>query len=77
MDLTKSESKATYDELKQYVLKNNGFEVSTLYIAQLKRKHGLIERDNYNVGEAKTNVPQVSLEKENAIEKALRYFQMI
>ena len=77
MDLTKSESKATYEEIKEYILKNNGFEVSTLYIAQVKRKHGLIERDNYNLGEGKAKVPQVPQEKEAAIEEALKYFQMI
>lgn len=77
MDLTKAESKATYEEIKEYVVKNNGFKVSQLYIAQVKRKHGLIERENYNVGSKNTKVPQVSVEKEKAIEDALRYFKMI
>ena len=44
MDLTKSESKITYDEIKQYVFDKYGLKVSQLYIAQVKRKHGLIER---------------------------------
>ena len=77
MDLTKAESKATYAEIKQYVLEKHGLKVSQLYIAQVKRKHGIIERVNYNVGEGKTKVPQVPMEKEKAIEDALRYFQMI
>lgn len=77
MDLTTAESKATYDEIKQYVLDNAGFKVSQLYIAQVKRKHGLIERINYNVGDGKAKVPQVPLEKEKAIEDALRHFKMI
>ena len=77
MDLTTAESKATYEEIKQYVLDNAGFKVSQLYIAQVKRKHGLIERINYNVGDGKSKVPQVPLEKEKAIEDALRYFKMI
>ena len=51
MDLTTAESKATYDKIKQYVLDKAGFKVSQLYIAQVKRKHGLIERINYNVGD--------------------------
>lgn len=77
MDLTKSESKATYDEIMQYVFDKYGIKVSQLYIAQVKRKHGLIERINYNKGEGKNRVPQVTPEKESAIEDALRHFQMI
>ena len=77
MDLTKVESKATYAEIKQYVLVKYGLKVSQLYIAQVKRKHGLIERINHNVGEGKNKVPQVTPEKEAAIEDALRHFKMI
>ncbi|MFR6333634.1 MAG: RNA methyltransferase [Eisenbergiella sp.] len=58
------------------MLDKTGLKVSQLYIAQVKRKHGLIERINYNVGEEKL-VPQVPLEKEEAIEDALRHFKMI
>lgn len=77
MDLTQAESKATYEEIKQYVMENAGLNVSQLYIAQVKRKHGLIERVNYNVGSGKAKVPQVPMEKEKAIEDALRHFKMI
>ncbi len=77
MDLTKAESKATYAEIKQYVLEKYSLKVSQLYIAQVKRKHGIIERINYNTGEGKARVPKVPLEKEKAIEDALKYFQMI
>lgn len=77
MDLTKAESKATYAEIKQYVLDKFGLKVSQLYIAQVKRKHGIIERTNYNTGEGKAKVPQVPLEKEKAIEDALKHFKMI
>lgn len=77
MDLSKAESKATYAEIKQYVLETTGLKVSQLFIAQVKRKHGLIERANYNIGEGKARVPQVTPEKEQAIEDALRHFQMI
>ena len=77
MDLTSAESKATYDEIKQYVLDNTGLKVSQLYVAQVKRKHGLIERINYNVGNGKSKVPQVPAEKEIAIEDALRHFKML
>ena len=77
MDLTSAESKATYDEIKQYVLDNTGLKVSQLYVAQVKRKHGLIERINYNVGNGKSKVPQVPAEKEKAIEDALSHFKML
>lgn len=77
MDLTTAESKATYEEIKQYVFDNTGLKVSQLYVAQVKRKHGLIERSNYNVGDGKSKVPHVPLEKEKAIEDALRHFKMI
>ena len=77
LELSKAESKATYEEIKAYVLEHTGLKVSQLYVAQVKRKHGLIERINYNVGEGKARVPQVTPEKEKAIEDALRHFQMI
>lgn len=77
VDLTKAESKATYAEIRDYVLEKYGLKVSQLYIAQMKMQHGIIERVNYEVGEGKTKVPQVPLEKEKTIEGALRYFQMI
>lgn len=48
MDLTSAESKATYEEIKAYVLEHTGLKVSSLYIAQVKQKYGIIERENYN-----------------------------
>lgn len=59
------------------MLDKTGFKVSQLYIAQIKRKHGIIERVNYNLGDGKTKVPQVSGNKEKAIEDVLRHFQLI
>jgi len=41
MDLTIAESKSTYKQIQNYVLEKYGFKVSTIYIAQVKRKHGL------------------------------------
>lgn len=77
MDITAAESKATYEEIKKYVVEKYGFKVSTLFIAQVKRKYGIIERSNYNVGDGKARVPQVSPEKEAAIVDALKHFRMI
>ncbi|MBQ9085640.1 MAG: 23S rRNA (uracil(1939)-C(5))-methyltransferase RlmD, partial [Clostridia bacterium] len=48
LDLTDAEKKATYQEIKDYVLKYSGLKVSSLYIAQVKQKCGIIERENYN-----------------------------
>ena len=49
LDVTSAESKATYEEIKQYVAEHNdGMKVSSLYVAQVKQKHGIIERENYN-----------------------------
>ena len=48
LDVTSVESKATYEEIKEYVLEKHGLRVTNLYIAQVKRKCGIIERENYN-----------------------------
>ena len=49
LDLTAVESKATYEEIKDYVLEHSGLKASNLYIAQVKHKCGIIERANYNL----------------------------
>ena len=78
LDVTKAETKATYEEIKAYVLEHTGLKISYLYIAQVKAKHGIIERDCYNKPKTEGNrVPQCPPEKEIAIEDALRHFQMI
>ncbi|HFU3711579.1 TPA: 23S rRNA (uracil(1939)-C(5))-methyltransferase RlmD [Streptococcus suis] len=71
---------ATYPEIKEYVLKKFGFKVSSLYIAQVKRKYDLIERENYNISrkaDGDQHVTNCPKEKEDAIKDALRYFGMI
>ena len=79
MDITSAESKATYEEIKKYVAEHNdGMKVSNLYIAQIKQKHGIIERENYNKPKSeKGGQLECPKEKEIAIEEALKYFQMI
>ncbi|WP_178550318.1 hypothetical protein [Frisingicoccus sp.] len=47
LDLTASEAKATYEEIKQYILDEYDTKVSNHYIAQMKEKYGIIERENY------------------------------
>ena len=79
MDLTAVESKATYEEIKKYVAEHNdGMKVSNLYIAQVKAKYGIIERENYNKPKPdEARQPKCPKEKEDAIVEALKYFQMI
>ena len=78
LDLTDVEKKATYEEIKAYVLENTGLKVSNLYIAQIKQKYGIIERENYNKPKSKNvRQPMCPLEKEKAIWEALKYFGMI
>ncbi len=79
LDLTAAESKATYEEIKSYVAEHyDGMKVSNLYIAQVKAKYGIIERENYNKAKSDdARQPKCPKEKEEAIVEALRYFQMI
>ena len=78
LDLTSSESKATYDEIKAYVKEHTGLTVSSLNIAQVKQKCGIIERENYNKAKSKdSRVPNCPEVKENAIIGALKHFKMI
>lgn len=78
LDLTSAESKATYEEIKEYVLEHTGLKVSHLYIAQVKRKHGIIERANYNLPKNEdSKQPVCPPEKEKAIRSALKFFGMI
>ena len=77
LDLTSAESKATYDEIKAYVLEKHGLKVSSLYISQVKRKCGLDVGQNYNLSKKEdAKVPQCPPEKEAAIMDALKHFQM-
>lgn len=76
-DLTAVESKATYTEIKNYVFNKYGLKVSTLYIAQIKKKYGIEVGKNYNVSKKHTRVPNCPVEKEEAIVDALRYYRMI
>lgn len=77
VDLTSAELKATYQQIKDYVLDKFGLKVSSLYISQVKTQCGIIERGNYNEGEGKSKAPQCPKEKEDAIMDALRHFRMI
>ena len=78
LDITSAESKATYQEIKDYVLKEFGLKVSTLYISQIKRKCGIEVGEHYNISQKENQkVPQCPKEKEDAIRAALEHFAMI
>lgn len=78
LDLTAAEKKATYEEIKAYVLEHTGLKVSHLYIAQVKQKYGIIERENYNKPKSEdARQPQCPPEKERAITEALKHFGML
>ncbi|SDL43633.1 23S rRNA (uracil1939-C5)-methyltransferase [Sarcina sp. DSM 11001] len=78
MDLTAAESKATYDEIRDWVQENYGFHVTNLNIAQVKRKHGIDLRENYNKPKSPdSRQPGCPEKKVRAIEAALERFQMI
>ncbi|GAB7568706.1 23S rRNA (uracil(1939)-C(5))-methyltransferase RlmD [Gemella massiliensis] len=78
LDLTSAESKATYAQIKEYILEKFDLKVSTLYIAQIKKKCGIVLREHYNKSKKEKQViPQCTPEKEAAIMDALRHFKMI
>ena len=78
LDVTAAESKATYNEIREYVWEHHQLKVSNLYIAQVKQKYGIIERENYNKPKSENaKQPKCPKEKEDAIVEALKHFQMI
>lgn len=68
---------ATYREIKEWIKAEYGMSVSSLYVAQIKDKCGFEKRQNYNIGENKTHVPNCPPEKEKAILEAFKHFRMI
>ena len=73
--VTAAESKATYKEIRNYVWEHHQLKVSNLYIAQVKQKHGIIERENYNKAKNENaKQPKCPKEKEDAIVEALKLF---
>ena len=78
MDLSEFKGKATYEQIKAYVLEKTGLKVSSLYIAQIKKKCGLDVGENFNPAKSENaRQPQCTPEKEDAIMQAFRYFGII
>ena len=78
LDVTAAESKATYDQIREHVWEHHQLKVSNLYIAQVKQKCGIIERENYHKAKNENaKQPKCPKEKEDAIVEALKHFKMI
>lgn len=78
LDLTSAESKATYAEIQEYVWGKYELKVSTLCIAQVKKKCGIKLREHYNKSKKENPViPQCTPKKEKIIVEALNHFKMI
>ena len=78
MDLSEFKGKATYEQIKAYVLEQTGLKVSSLYIAQIKKKCGLDVGENFNLPKSENAIqPQCTLEKEEATMQAFRHFGII
>ena len=78
MDLSEFKGKATYEQIKVYVLEQTGLKVSNLYIAQIKKKCGLDVGENFNLSKSE-NAKQLKCtpEKEEAIMQAFKHFGII
>ncbi len=63
---------------KRYVLEQFRTKVSSLYIAQTKRKYGIDVGESYDKPKSLDGrVPVCPLEKERMIVAALKHFQML
>ena len=78
MDLSEFKGKATYEQIKAYVLEKTGLKVSSLYIAQIKKKCGLDVGENFNLAKSENaRQPKCTPEKEEAIMQAFKHFGIV
>ena len=78
MDLSEFKGKATYEQIKAYVLEQTGLKVSSLYIAQIKKKCGLDVGENFNLPKSENaRQPQCTPQKEEAIMQAFKNFGIV
>ena len=78
MDLSEFNGKATYEQIKAYVLEQTGLKVSSLYIAQIKKKCGLDVGENFNLAKSENaRQPKCTPEKEEAIMQAFKHFGIV
>ena len=78
MDLSEFKGKATYEQIKAYVLEQTGLKVSSLYIAQIKKKCGLDVGENFNLAKSENaRQPKCTPKKEEAIMQAFKHFGIV
>lgn len=78
MDLSEFKGKATYEQIKAYVLEQTGLKVSSLYIAQIKKKCGLDVGENFNLPKSENaRQTQCTPQKEEAIMQAFKNFGIV
>ena len=78
IDLSEFKGKATYEQIKAYVLEQTGLKVSSLYIAQIKKKCGLDVGENFNLPKSENaRQPQCTPEKEETIMQAFKHFGIV
>lgn len=78
MDLSEFKGKATYEQIKAYVLEQTELKVSSLYIAQIKKKCGLDVGENFNLAKSENaRQPKCTPEKEEAIMQAFKHFGIV
>lgn len=73
----KPDEKPTYGNIKKWIKEKYGFNVTNLYIGQIKDKVGMEKRKNYNIGSGEGRVPTCPQEKEEAIVEAFKHFGLI
>ena len=78
LEITAAEAKASYPQIREYVLEKFGARVSALNIAQIKRKYGIDMRKCYNKPDRpKSRVPRCPRAKEEYILDALKHYKML
>ena len=78
LNVAQLQGSATYEQIKAYVLEHSGLKVSPLYIAQVKQKYRIIERECYNKPKSEdAKQPQCPPDKETAIVEALKFYGLI
>ena len=78
LDTITAKISPTYPEIKAYVLENHGLKVSSLAIAQTKKKCGLEVGECYNLPSGHGRPPtNLTPEREAAIREAFQYYGLI
>jgi 23S rRNA (uracil1939-C5)-methyltransferase len=78
LDTITAKVSPTYPEIKAYVLEHHGMKVSSLAIAQTKKKCGLEVGECYNLPSGHGRPPtNLTPEKEAAIRDAFQYYGLI